>query len=76
MVDGKPVFDTEKAYNTYLGTKSGAGISETTLLKEYNDLGGQSGTGMDWETYKATFGNKGGATTSAVRPKLLGYENQ
>jgi len=76
MVDGKPVFDTEKAYNTYLGSKSGAGVSETTLLKEYNDLGGQSGTGMDWETYKATFGNKGGATTSAVRPKLLGYENQ
>ena len=76
MVDGKPVFDTEKAYNTYLGSKSGAGVSDTTLLKEYNDLGGQSGTGMDWDTYKATFGNKGGATTSAVRPKFLGYENQ
>ena len=76
MVDGKPVFDVEKAYNTYLGSKSGAGVSDTTLLKEYNDLGGQSGTGMDWDTYKATFGNKGGATTSAVRPKFLGYENQ
>lgn len=76
MVDGKPVFDIEKAYNTYLGSKSGAGVSDTTLLKEYNDLGGQSGTGMDWDTYKATFGNKGGATTSAVRPKFLGYENQ
>jgi hypothetical protein len=63
MVDGKPVFDTEKAYNTYLGSKSGAGVSETTLLKEYNDLGGQSGTGMDWNTYRATFGTKGVATT-------------
>ena len=63
MVDGKPVFDTEKAYNTYLGSKSGAGVSDTTLLKEYNDLGGQSGTGMDWNTYKATFGTKGAATT-------------
>lgn len=36
MVDGKPVFDLEKAYGTYQGTKSG-NISDALMYQKYQD---------------------------------------
>ena len=36
LVDGKPVFDVEKAYNTYQGTKSG-NITEALMYQKYQD---------------------------------------
>ena len=67
MVDGKPVFDTEKAYNTYLGTRSGGALSETTLLKEYNDLVTQGRIDpalVSFQSYKASVGSNAGAATA------------
>jgi hypothetical protein len=67
MVDGKPVFDTEKAYNTYLGSRSGGALSETTLLKEYNDLVTQGRIDpalVSFQSYKASVGSNAGAATA------------
>jgi hypothetical protein len=67
LVDGKPVFDTEKAYNTYLGTRSGGALSETTLLKEYNDLVTQGRIDpalVSFQSYKASVGGNAGAATA------------